>query len=85
MALVTAEAGRGLIKTNPLFDQTREQILEFVARNGVPINELHGKGFASIGCAPCTRATAPGEPERAGRWWWEEQSHQECGLHLRKG
>ena len=83
MALVTADGGRGLIKINPLFDQTREQILEFVSRNVVPINPLHAKGFASIGCAPCTRAIAPGEPERAGRWWWEEKSHQECGLHLR--
>jgi sulfate adenylyltransferase large subunit/phosphoadenylyl-sulfate reductase (thioredoxin) len=84
MALVSADTGRGLIKINPLLDQSREQILDFVARNGVPINELHGKGFASIGCAPCTRAITPGEPERAGRWWWEDETHQECGLHLRQ-
>ena len=83
MTLVTADVGRGLIKVSPLFDQTREQILAFVSDNAVPINALHGQGFASIGCAPCTRAIAPGEPERAGRWWWEEQSSQECGLHLR--
>ena len=81
MALVTAEAERGLIKLNPLFDWTRERVLAFVSDNDVPINPLHARGFASIGCAPCTRAIAPGEPERAGRWWWEEESKKECGLH----
>ena len=81
MALVAAEAGRGLIKLNPLFDWTREQLLAFVSEQDVPINPLHAQGFASIGCAPCTRAIAPGEPERAGRWWWEEESKKECGLH----
>jgi bifunctional enzyme CysN/CysC len=84
VALVTADQGYGLIKVSPLFDQTREQVLAFVSANAVPINTLHSKGFASIGCAPCTRALLPGEPERAGRWWWEDQSHQECGLHLRR-
>jgi len=48
----------------------------------VPINVLHGKGFVSIGCAPCTRAILPGEPERAGRWWWEGEAKKECGLHV---
>ena len=48
----------------------------------VPINSLHAKGFASIGCAPCTRALRPGEAERNGRWWWEQDGHKECGLHL---
>jgi phosphoadenosine phosphosulfate reductase len=84
MALVTAEADRGLIKLNPLFDWTREQLLTFVSSNDLPINPLHAQGFASIGCAPCTRAIAPGEPERAGRWWWEEESKKECGLHSRR-
>ena len=84
MGLATADHGRRLIKVNPLFDQTREQILAFVSNNSVPINELHAKGFASIGCAPCTRAILPGEPERAGRWWWEDASNQECGLHLKQ-
>jgi phosphoadenosine phosphosulfate reductase len=81
MALVTAEAERGLIKLNPLFDWTRAQLLAFVTSNDLPVNPLHAQGFASIGCAPCTRAIAPGEPERAGRWWWEEESKKECGLH----
>ena len=84
MALVTAELDRGLIKLNPLFDWSRGQLLAFVAANAVPINPLHGKGFASIGCAPCTRPIAPGEPERAGRWWWEEEDKKECGLHARR-
>jgi phosphoadenosine phosphosulfate reductase len=84
MVLVTAEPDRGLIKLNPLFDQSREQILEFVSNNSVPVSTLHAKGYASIGCAPCTRAILPGEPERAGRWWWEDQSSQECGLHVKR-
>jgi thioredoxin-dependent adenylylsulfate APS reductase len=84
MALVTAEAERGLIKLNPLFDWTRDELLAFVASNDLPVNPLHARGFASIGCAPCTRAIAPGEPERAGRWWWEEESKKECGLHSRQ-
>ena len=81
MALLTQDAARQLIKLNPLFDQTRDQVMAFATANAVPINALHAKGFASIGCAPCTRAIAPGEPERAGRWWWEEEK-KECGLHL---
>jgi phosphoadenosine phosphosulfate reductase len=81
MALVTAE--RGLIKLNPIFDWTRQQLVDFVAAHDIPVNPLHAKGFASIGCAPCTRAIAPGEPERAGRWWWEDEAKKECGLHLR--
>jgi thioredoxin-dependent adenylylsulfate APS reductase len=81
MALVAADVDRGLIKLNPLFDWTREQLQAFVAANDIPINELHAKGFASIGCAPCTRPVAPGEPERAGRWWWEDEDKKECGLH----
>jgi len=84
MALVAADAERGLIKLNPLFDWTRPQLLDFAATHDVPINPLHGRGFASIGCAPCTRAIAPGEPERAGRWWWEDDGKRECGLHTRR-
>jgi phosphoadenosine phosphosulfate reductase len=82
MALVAADADRGLIKLNPFFDWTREEVLAFISANNVPINPLHAKGFASIGCAPCSRAIAPGEPERAGRWWWEEKGKKECGLHV---
>lgn len=73
---------RGLIKVNPLFDWTRERAREFVRAHDVPCNALHERGFLSIGCAPCTRAVMPGEPERAGRWWWEQSQKKECGLHV---
>ncbi len=73
---------RQLIKVNPLFDWTRERTLEFVRTHQIPYNMLHDRGFLSIGCAPCTRAVAPGEPERAGRWWWEQAETKECGLHV---
>ena len=76
------DASRGLIKFNPLFDWTREAVLDAVNANDVPINALHARGFASIGCASCTRAIKPGEPERNGRWWWENEGSSECGLHL---
>jgi phosphoadenosine phosphosulfate reductase len=70
-----------LIKVNPLFDWTREQVDAVIREHGIPYNPLHDHGFMSVGCAPCTRAVAPGEPERAGRWWWEQRQHKECGLH----
>ena len=81
MTLVGIDNAYGLIKLNPLFEWNRAAVQDFAATQGVPINPLHATGFASIGCAPCTRAIAPGEPERAGRWWWEEDSKKECGLH----
>ena len=58
------------------------EALAFVETNGVPVNPLHAQGYPSIGCEPCTRAVAPGEPERAGRWWWESDESKECGLHI---
>jgi phosphoadenosine phosphosulfate reductase len=70
-----------LIKVSPLFDWTRAQVLSFIREHDIPLSPLHERGFASIGCAPCTRAIAPGEPERAGRWWWEQEQKKECGLH----
>src|SRR5262249_4730979 len=75
------DAAYGVVKVNPLLDWTRERVVEFVRRHDVPYNPLHDRGFLSIGCAPCTRAVAPGEPERAGRWWWEFSDKKECGLH----
>ena len=70
------------IKLNPLADWTWEQVWEYIKSNDVPYNSLHDEGFPSIGCAPCTRAIAPGEDFRAGRWWWEDDpSAKECGLH----
>jgi phosphoadenosine phosphosulfate reductase len=80
-AFAVEDLHRGLIKVSPLFDWTREQVLTFIRDHCVPYNSLHDLGFVSIGCAPCTRAIAPGEPERAGRWWWEQEEKKECGLH----
>lgn len=77
-----ADAARGLVKASPLIDWTRERTLAFAEANDVPINPLHAQGFVSIGCQPCTRAIHPGEPERAGRWWWEDDAAKECGLHV---
>jgi phosphoadenosine phosphosulfate reductase len=77
-----AEAARGLIKLSPLLDWSRDRTLAFAKSNGVPLNPLHEKGFVSIGCQPCTRAIRPGEHERAGRWWWEDDAAKECGLHI---
>lgn len=73
---------RGLIKSNPLLDWTKQDMVDFLAANpDVPVNSLHAQGFPSIGCAPCTRAITEGEDDRAGRWWWEDDN-QECGLHV---
>ncbi|WP_018261296.1 phosphoadenylyl-sulfate reductase [Methylobacterium sp. WSM2598] len=80
--LAEADAARGLIKINPLADWSREDVARVVHENYVPYNVLHDRGFPSIGCAPCTRAVKVGEPERAGRWWWEQESKKECGLHV---
>jgi bifunctional enzyme CysN/CysC len=82
--LVSVDAERNLLKLSPLADWTREAALAYAAAHDVPINPLHEQGFVSIGCAPCTRAIAPGEPERAGRWWWEEEDKKECGLHVQR-
>lgn len=71
-----------LVKFNPLVDWTREHLVDFITLEQIPYNPLHDKGFASIGCAPCTRAIRLGEDERAGRWWWEADAKRECGLHV---
>lgn len=71
----------GLIKVNPLLDLSETQVWNFLDNNKIPVNALHHKGFASIGCQPCTRAIEPGEGVRAGRWWWENPETKECGLH----
>ena len=70
-----------LIKINPLADWSQEQIKSYIETNKVPVNALHKKNYPSIGCAACTRAVEPGEDIRAGRWWWENPEHKECGLH----
>ncbi len=73
---------RCLIKVNPLADWDIAAINAYVEAESVPVNPLHARGYPSIGCEPCTRAIKPGEPERAGRWWWENDEKRECGLHV---
>lgn len=73
----------GLIKISPLADWSTDQVWEYIVENRIPYNALHDQGYPSIGCAPCSRAVEPGQDIRAGRWWWEEPQHKECGLHLR--
>jgi len=70
-----------LIKFHPIYDWTLDRVKEYIRVHNVPYNTLHDRGFPSIGCQPCTRAVQPGEDFRAGRWWWEDQSKKECGLH----
>jgi phosphoadenosine phosphosulfate reductase len=70
-----------LVKFNPLANWTSQQVWAYIRANNVPYNALHERGFVSIGCEPCTRPVRPGEHERAGRWWWEEETMKECGLH----
>jgi len=77
------DEGNGLLKLNPLIDWLEEDVWNYIRENNIPYHALHDKGFPSIGCLPCTRAVAPGEDVRAGRWWWEEPEKKECGLHNR--
>jgi phosphoadenosine phosphosulfate reductase len=70
------------VKINPLADWTSAQVDEYTRANRVPVHPLYARGYASIGCAPCTRAILPGEDPRAGRWWWEQDAHKECGIHF---
>ena len=76
------DGGHNLIKFHPLFDWAFDEVKQYAHQNGIPYNPLHDKGFVSIGCAPCTRAIGEGEDFRAGRWWWEDASKKECGLHV---
>ena len=79
--LVEWDETHKMIKVNPLLNWTEKQVWEYIKENNVPYNELHDKGYSSIGCQPCTRALKSGEDFRAGRWWWEEPENKECGLH----
>jgi thioredoxin-dependent adenylylsulfate APS reductase len=80
--LPRVEESGGRLKLNPLVDWPAGQVEDYLARNDVPRHPLYAKGYPSIGCQPCTRAVQPGEHERAGRWWWEQDASKECGLHL---
>jgi len=77
------DEGNSIIKFNPLLHVTTAELKKIISDHSIPYNPLHDKGFVSIGCAPCTRAIQPGEDFRAGRWWWEENTKKECGLHAR--
>jgi phosphoadenosine phosphosulfate reductase len=83
LQLLEWDPGFQTIKYNPLLHWTFDEVREAVRKLRIPYNPLHDKGFVSIGCAPCTRAIAVGEDFRAGRWWWEDNSKKECGLHAR--
>ena len=83
VSLCETDANFNLKKINPLFDFSDECMWGVARELNLPVNELYAKGYASIGCEPCTRAIKPGEDIRAGRWWWEDPNHKECGLHIK--
>jgi phosphoadenosine phosphosulfate reductase len=82
MMQVEWDEGNQVVKYHPLLHWDTKKVMDFISENEVPYNPLHDRGFISIGCAPCTRAVKPGEDFRAGRWWWEDNSKKECGLHI---
>jgi phosphoadenosine phosphosulfate reductase len=77
------ELHANILKLNPLVDWSEQDVWDYILTHSIPYNALHDRGYRSIGCAPCTRATNPGEDIRAGRWWWEADRRKECGLHAR--
>ena len=85
LGVVEWDQSNGLIKINPLALWSEEDIWEYIKAQSVPYNALHDRGYPSIGCAPCTRASKAGEDVRAGRWWWEQAETKECGLHWKDG
>lgn len=82
MDWVEWDEGNKIIKIHPIFHWSVTEVLDFIKQQNIPYNPLVDKGFPSIGCQPCTRAVAAGEDFRAGRWWWEDKSKKECGLHM---
>lgn len=80
-SLVEWDEEYGIVKINPLYRWTEKMVWEYIHMNKTPFNKLYDQGYRSIGCQPCTRAVATDEDPRAGRWWWEDQGHKECGLH----
>ncbi len=81
IAIEERDEAHGLLKFNPLADWSDTDIWSYIRHFEVPSNPLHEQGYASIGCAPCTRPVTVGEDPRAGRWWWEQSGGKECGLH----
>jgi phosphoadenosine phosphosulfate reductase len=82
MQQVEWDEGNQIIKYHPILHWTTQEVKDYINKYNVPYNILHDRGFVSIGCAPCTRAIRPGEDFRAGRWWWEDNTKKECGLHV---
>jgi phosphoadenosine phosphosulfate reductase len=80
---IEIDSNSGLLKLSPLAWLSDAEVWALAESRGVVIHPLHRLGFPSIGCAPCTRAIRPGEDPRAGRWWWEDPEHKECGIHRR--
>ena len=76
--------GAGRLKVSPLAAWTDAEVWSYAHEHRLPYNALYQQGYPSIGCSPCSRAVAPGDDPRSGRWWWEDTSHKECGLHLRR-
>ena len=83
MPIIEFDENFDVIKVNPLINYSEDDVWNYIKTNNVPYNKLHDQGFPSIGCAPCTRAIKEGEDVRAGRWWWENPEHKECGLHAK--
>ncbi|MCX6281703.1 MAG: phosphoadenylyl-sulfate reductase [Bacteroidetes bacterium] len=81
VGMVNFDETQSILKLNPLINWKEEEVWSVIRSKKIPYNSLHDKGFPSIGCLPCTRAILPGEDFRAGRWWWEDGSKKECGLH----
>jgi 3'-phosphoadenosine 5'-phosphosulfate sulfotransferase (PAPS reductase)/FAD synthetase len=84
MPIVEWDENFKVIKLNPLINWSEDDVWNYIKENKVPYNKLHDNGFPSIGCEPCTRAIKDGEDIRAGRWWWENPEHKECGLYFSK-
>lgn len=78
------DSNNNILKYNPLLSWTNDEVWQYIHQHNIPFNILHQQGFVSIGCEPCTRAIKEGESFRAGRWWWEDTSKKECGLHIHK-
>ena len=82
MPQVEWDESNQIIKYHPILHWTTKEVKDYINAFNIPYNILHDRGFVSIGCAPCTRAIKPGEDFRAGRWWWEDNTKKECGLHV---
>ena len=80
--IAKVESRDGIVKISPLADWTSHDVDDYILRHDVPVHPLYAKGFPSIGCGPCTRATFDCEDQRAGRWWWEQNTEKECGIHI---